>query len=203
MYQLGMVLIGHGNGGRSSFFSTPQSDAFRVGPALGYQPALGARYQLGLTAQESYVEGKAEISLFDDLVGRVARIANKTVRDQIVKDYGLNEPENKDKAFYMRNATASCVARADSFSPIAYEEGFPDRGPCKGRVTKLHNANRDLRSEVVEAETTYGILPEPVVITQYLPGGAPAAGTNWTLPVVIGGGAIVIAALLGAFSGGK
>jgi hypothetical protein len=200
MYQLGMVLIGHGNGGRGSFFSQPQSDAFRVGPALGYQP----RYQLGVTAQEAYVNGKAEIAEFDSLVARTAKIANKAVRDQIVKDYGLNEPENKDKALYMRNATASCVATADSYTPVAYEQGFPNHGPCIGRVTKLRNFNGNFRSEVRDAENTYGILPEPVVITQYLPGqAAPAAagGTNWTLPVVIGGGAIVIAALLGAFGG--
>jgi hypothetical protein len=195
MYQLGMVLIGHGNGGRSSFFSSPQSDAFRVGPALGYQP----RYQLGVTAQEAYVNGKAEIAEFDNLVARTARIANKTVRDQIVKDYGLNEPENKEKALYMRNATANCVAEADKYTPVAYEQGFPNHGPCIGRVTKLRNWSSDFRAEIRDAETTYGILPEPVVITQYLPGQAAPSGTNWTLPVVIGGGAIVIAALLGAF----
>lgn len=196
MYQLGMVAIGGGQ--RPSIFSAPLQSQFQAGPSLG-DPAY---YMAADDAQTSYVNGKAAIAEYDSLIGRAAKIANKSSRDEIVKDYGLNEPDNKDKSLYMRNATASCVAQADAFTPTAYEQGFPSHGPCRGRVVKLRNFIDDLRSDVRDAENTYGILPEPVVITQYLPGAAaPAAGTNWTIPIAVGVGGLAIAALLGAFKG--
>ena len=148
----------------------------------------------------SLAPAQAAIQVFDNLVGRTARIANKTVRDQVVADFGLADPGNKDKAMYMRQALASDVANADKYTPVAYEQGFPAMGPSRGRVTKLQNFNSDFKSAVQDAEVTYGILPEPVVITQYLPGQTTSAPINWTIPVVVGGGALVVAALLGAFS---
>lgn len=192
MIQLGMVAIGGGNGSRSSIFSSQLAGQFRVGPSLGY-------YAMGATAQESYVGAQAAIQAFDNLVGRTARIANKTVRDQIVQDYGLTDPGNKDKAMYMRQALASDVANADKYTPVAYEQGFPSTGPARGRVTKLMNFNSDYKNAVQDAEVTYGILPEPVVITQYLPGQTTQAPINWTIPVVVGAGALLTAALLGVF----
>lgn len=194
MYQLGMVAIG--GGARPSMFVAPLQSQFHVGYSLG-GPSLG------VTAQEAYVNAKAAIADYDQLVGRAARIANKTSRDEIVKTYGLNEPDNKDKSLYMRNATASCVAQADAFSPVAYEQGFPSHGPCIGRVTKLQNFIDDMKSDVRNAENTYGILPEPVVITQYVnvPGQAAPGTTNWTIPIAVGVGGLAIAALLGAFRG--
>ena len=190
MYNLGMVMIGgSGTSIRPPLFSNSVVDNFGLaGPVLGQD------------AQQFYVNGKNAIAKFDSLVQRVARVANKTVRDQLIADYGLSDPSNKNKAMYMRNALASDVANAEKFSPIAYEEGFPTHGPARGRVTKLNNFDSDLESAVKDAEVTYGILPEPVVIEKLVtvPG---ASGTNWTIPLVVAAGGIGVAALLGVFSG--
>jgi len=191
MYDLGMVMIG-GSGGmsRPSFFSGGVMDSFGV-----------AGYNLGQNdAQQYYVDAKNLISEFDQLAVIVPRISNKVVRDQIATDYGLNDPTNKDKAMYMRNALASDVANAEKYTPIAYEQGFPTHGPARGRVTKLRNFNGDFRGAVKDAEALYELLPTPQVIekTVTVPG-----GTNWTIPLVVAGGGIAVAALLGVFGGGK
>jgi len=193
MYDLGMVMIG-GSGGvaaRPSFFSGSVVENFGV-----------ARYNLGQNdAQQYYVDAKNLISEFDQLAAIVPRISNKPVRDQIASDYGLNDPTNKDKAMYMRNALASDVANAEKYTPIAYEQGFPTHGPARGRVTKLRNFNGDFRGAVKDAEALYELLPTPQIIekTVTVPGG----GTNWTVPLLVAGGGIAVAALLGVFSGGK
>lgn len=191
MYNLGMVMIGgSGTGTRPSFFSGSVSDNFGLaGPVLGQD------------AQQFYVNAKNAIAKYDSLVQRVARVANKTVRDQLISDYGLSEPSNKDKSMYMRNALASDVANAEKFSPIAYEEGFPTHGPARGRVTKLNNFDSDLENAVKDAEVTYGILPEPVVIEKVVTVPGASTGTNWTIPLVVAAGGIGVAALLGVFSG--
>lgn len=194
MYNLGMVMIG-GSGAsiRPSLFSTSVVDNFGLAGA-----------SLGQNAQAYYVNAKSDIAKFDSLVNRVARIANQTLRDQLVSDYGLNDPSNNNKALYMRNALASDVGNAEKFTPIAYEEGFPVRGPSRGRVSKLESFNNDLESAVKDAEITYGILPEPQIITKIVTvPGASTGGTNWTIPIVVAGGGIAVAALLGVFSGGK
>lgn len=189
MVQLGMVQI---SGGRSSFFSTPVSGQFQLN---GQAPWL-AGPMLGQTAQDYYVRAKAAIAQFDQLLARTARIANQTAREQIVKDFGLNDPANKDLAQYMRNALAGDVADADKYAPVSYEEGFPNHGPSRGRVSKLESFNSDFQSAVKYAEETYGILPEPVVITKTV---TVAGQTNWVLPVAVGAGALGIAWLFGAF----
>lgn len=195
MYNLGMVMIGgSGTSIRPSLFATSVMDSFGMGGPV-----------LGQDAQTYYTNAKSEIAQFDQLISRTQRIANKTVRDQIASDYGLNDPTNKDKAMYMRNALASDVANAEKFTPLAYEEGFPTHGPARGRVNKLHNFNSDFRHAVENAETTYGILPEPQVIEKLVtvPGAAAPGGTNWTIPLVVAGSGIAIAAILGVFGGGK
>lgn len=196
MYDLGMVMIGgSGTSIRPSLFGSSVVDNFGAGLA---GPVLGQN------AQQFYVNAKNAIAKYDQIIERVKRIANKTIRDQIVADYGLTEPANKDKSLYMRNALASDVANAEKFTPIAYEEGFPTHGPARGRVTKLNDFTSDFESAVKDAEVTYGILPEPQIIERLVNvPGASTGGTNWTIPLVVAGGGIAVAALLGAFSGGK
>lgn len=191
MYNLGMVMIGGsgGVGNRSSLFSASVMDNFGV-----------AGYNLGQNdAQQYYVDAKNLIAEFDQLAAIVPRISAIQVRNQIASDYGLNDPTDKDKAMYMRNALASDVANAEKYTPIAYEQGFPTHGPARGRVTKLRNFIGDFRGAVKDAEAQYSLLPTPQVIekTVTVPGG----GTNWTIPLVVAGGGIAVAALLGVFSG--
>lgn len=189
MNQLGIAVIA-GNRARSSMFTAPAAGRFQ---------ALGGVRMGASNGLQIYQNAKSEVANFDALVARVQRVANQIVRDQIIKDYGLSEPDNKDKALYMRNAVAGNIAQVDSYSPpnyLIYETG---EGPNVGRVTKLHNFNSDLASTVKDAELTYGILPEPVTIERMVLVGGPSTVPDWVIPVAVAGVGIGLLAIFGVF----
>jgi hypothetical protein len=185
------VAISGSTSPRAPLFSSAAKEIFGLnGYGLrGYAPAP-RHFLAQTTAQDFYNNAIQEIQKFDSIQARAAKIANKAARDQIIDTYGLNDPTNKDKAMYMRGALASDVANAQAYTPIAYEQGFPTHGPARGRVTKLHNFNRDFNADVTAAETQYGILPEPVVIERVVT--TPAAAED-ILPYVLVGGAALAA----------
>lgn len=193
MIPLRMASIGGFNGPRGSLFHGSATDSFRLGsPSNPAQASLGAP-----TGQSIYEEGKRQIANFDALVERTKRVANKTAREQLIDTYGLSEPDNKDKALYMRNATAYSVSQADSYTPINYMV-FEGPGPAKNRPRKLGEFNTDFAKDVKYAEDTYGSLPEPQVIEKtttisQVPG--------WVMPVTIGALAVAGLAAFGVFSG--
>ena len=191
-YQIRQVAISGSNGPRASLFAPATKEIFGLGGVMGRHPALAA-YSLGQTAQDYYTNAKQELARFESIAARVARIANQTERNRLIDVFGLTEPTNKDKAQYMHNALASDVANAEKFSPIAYEEGFPTHGPARGRVRKLKNFDDDFNSQVSDAEKTYGILPEPVVIERVVTAPGAAGATPSALPYVLVGGGIVAA----------
>lgn len=198
MIDLGLARIAGHRTTRTSLFSGAASDSF--GGQRGYpEPrALGYR-ALGQSAQSFYDQAKQQIARFDSLATRTTKIANKAARDQIIQTYGLNDPTNNNLAAYMRNALQSDVSNAESYTPIAYEQGFPTHGPARGRVSKLKDFNDSFQSDVEQAENTYGILPDPQVITQYI---TTPGSMNWTWIVPIAGVAVLglgIAWALGAF----
>ncbi len=176
--------IGAIGGARSAVFGPGAGNIFDFG---GSAPRMAGR-RMGQTAQDFYNNAIPQIQKFDQLVTRTQKIANKASRDQIINDYGLNDPTNTDKAQYMRNALASDIANAQKYTPIAYEQGFPTHGPARGRVTKLQNFNADFEGAVKTAEDTYGILPEPVVIERVVT--APGAAMDYVPYVLVGGAAI-------------
>ena len=184
------VAISGSNGPRAPLFGSAAKEIFGLGGygLQSYAPAPRRRF-LGQQAQDFYNNAIQEIQKFDSIQARAAKIANKSARDTIIDTYGLNDPTNKDKAMYMRGALASDVANAQKFTPIAYEEGFPTHGPARGRVTKLHNFNRDFEADVKSAEDQYGILPEPVVIERVVT----TPGATDVLPYVLVGGAALAA----------
>lgn len=194
-YQIARVAISASSGPRASLFAPAAKEIFGLG-GTGFNPGL-AGYALGQTAEQYYNDAKKEIARFDSYVERVKRLANQASREEIIDEYGLTEPDNKEKALYMRNALASDVAQADRFrtatGEIPYEQGFPVRGPSRGRVDKLHDWNRYLSRDVKYSETTYGVLPEPVVIERLVqvPGAAPSV-----LPYVLVGGGVLAALLV-------
>jgi len=202
MYNPCMVMISGGTR-RTSMFSGSAVDQFGGGFARP-QYAMGG-YSLGQTPEEWYARAKAAVAEFDNLAARTAKVANKAERERIAKDFGLTNPADSDKAMYRRNDVAQTIAQVESYSPpnyLIYSVGQRARN----KVQALENWNSDFRSQVKTAEDTYGILPEPQVIEKVVqvPGGAAAApATNWTLPIVIGGGAVILAAALGLFGGGK
>jgi len=200
MIPLRMASIGGFSSSRGSMFHVSATDSFNLGsPAMPSSAVVAAQPFLGQSAegQDIYNEGKKQIAIYDDLVERTKRIANKTVRDQIIADYGLTEPANKDKSLYMRNATANSIAKADSYTPVNYRI-FVGPGPDKNRPRKLAEWNDDFASAVKEAEVTYGTLPEPVVIEHTTTLSQTPA---WVLPVTIGALAIAGLAAFGVFSG--
>ncbi len=192
MIPLRMAPIGGFSNTRGNMFHVSATDSFRLGsPAMPQTAALGQS-----DGQDVYNEGKKQLAIFDDLVARTQRIANKTVRDQIISDFGLAEPNNKDKALYMRNATAQSLAKADSYTPINYRV-FTGPGPDKNRPRKLGEFNADFAAAVKDAEVTYGSLPEPVVIQSTTTVSQVPA---WVMPVTIGALAIAGLAAFGVFS---
>lgn len=187
MVPMQMASIGGFNGPRGSLFHGSATDSFRMG-----SPALGAN----MVGQERYNEARKQLATFDSLVERAKRIANKQAREDVINTFGLSQPDNKDKALYMRNAVAYDLSNAESYTPINYDI-YTSPGPAKSRPAKLKDFNSDFESAVKYAETTYGSLPEPVVIERtttinQTPG--------WVLPVTIGAVAIAGLAVFGVFS---
>jgi hypothetical protein len=194
MHQLGIAAIA-GNRTRPSMFTMNAVDTFN--------PSMMGGYSMGQTGQQIYARAKAAIATFDALVGRTAKIANKSARQQVIDTYGLSESGNKDKALYMRNAVAGNVGEVESYTPPNYLIYETRKGPDAGRVDKLEAFNRNFASDVKTAEDTYGILPEPVVIEKLvMVAGEPAASTmpGWVLPVGVVVVGVGIAAAFGVFS---
>lgn len=194
MHQLGIAAIA-GNRTRPSMFSMNAVETFSAGRMGGFT--------LGQTGQQIYARAKTALAKFDALVVRTQKIANKMAREQVIKDYGLQESTNKDKALYMRNAVAGNVAEVDSYTPPNYLIYETRKGPDAGRVDKLEAFDRDFSSAVTDAENTYGILPEPVIIERLvMTAGAPAesSGTpNWVIPVAVVAAGLGLAAIFGVF----
>lgn len=197
MYNMGMVRIST-VGRRPSFFDGSLSDNFG-GAAPG---VMAGSYHLGQTPEEWYARAKSAVADFDNYANRVQHLANKTERDRIARDYGLTNPGDKDKAQYMRNDVQQTISQVESYSPpnyLIYAVGQRSMN----HVRALEDFNNDFRREVNTAENTYGVLPEPQVIEKVVTVPGAAGAVNWTLPIVIGGAAIGVAALLGLFGGGK
>lgn len=196
-YQIRQAAISGGNGPRASLFAPATKEVFGLGSSVGFDPVLAAIALGQTTAQDYYAKAKSEITRWDALVGRVAKLANKADRDRIIDYYGLSEPGNKDKDAYTRAAVASDVANAEKYSPVAYEEGFPTHGPSRRRVEDLGDYIKDLDKDVTYSEQTYGSLPAPVVIERVVTGpGAVSASSPWPY-VIVGGGVVAALAIAG------
>lgn len=182
MYDLRPVAIGQ----RGSLFAAGVNDPF--GHALGSS--------LGQAGQSIYQNAKDQVKRFDSLVERTKKIAVKQVREQIADEFGLGEPGNKDKARYMREATAYDIGQAESFTPVNYYV-FEAPGPAKHRPGNLQGFNNDFQKRVEQAESTYGILPEPQVIEKIVEvPGATAPAASPIVPIVVVGGLAVAGIML-------
>lgn len=187
MIPLRMASIAGFNGPRGSLFHGSATNVFgQSTPSLG-TPTLGQSQGLNI-----YTDAKKQVARFDTLVERTRRLANQAVRDEIIHDYGLTDPGDKDKAQYARDAVAYDISRAESFTPPNYYI-YEASGPAKNRPGRLREWNSSFNDAVEAAERTYGILPQPVVIERVVtvPGDA---ATSPLIPVVLVG-ALGIAAL--------
>jgi hypothetical protein len=177
MDSIRMVAIsGRGN----SLFSNKLGDIWSQGSPF-----------LGQTGVGNYTQTKADVAAWDALVARLQRVANASVRQQIANDFGISNPGDKDKGQYLRDRSAKDIALADASKNYdAFSPSTP--GPTKHDAAQLESFLGDFQKAVQSAETTYGQLDTPQVITQVVPGALP----SWVLPVGIG---VAGLALLGAF----
>jgi len=177
-----------GNGLRPSLFGSS------VAQNLGFHAAPAARIRLGQTPQDWYRRAKEALAKFDKLLDRTARIANKTEREAILAWVGISAVEDTP-AYRYANVKSDLMTDVEAYTPPNVDAYKVERRT--NRIEKLEAFNREFEAKVSNAETVYGKLPEPTVIERERivqpRAEAPAAGTDWTLPLAVGGGAIAVA----------
>lgn len=154
----------------------------------------------GTSPADWYRRAKDSIAAFDGLLGRVARIANLTERNRILQWIGVAGTDGSPANRY--SAVLSDLQQdVEAFTPPAINAYQVSRRTR--RITELEAYNSELTSMVSNAETYYGKLQDPIIIDRERIVNPAASGTNWTLPIVVGAGAVGVALLVSALSGGK
>lgn len=151
----------------------------------------GATPRLGqsVTAAEWYERARRAIAKYQALQGRVAQIANKTSRAEILAWIGT--PSNTSSIAY-RYATVV----SDSTQDVAREGvGAYNVERRQNRIMELEELNEDLEAKINQAEQFYGTLPAPVTQVKEVrvPG---ETGADYTIPIIAAGGAVALALLL-------
>jgi hypothetical protein len=168
-----------GNGFRPSLFGTSVDD-HRI-------------FYLGQTAYDWYTRAQAAVARFDGLLARAKGIPVASERDPILAWIG---PAGSSDTPMERYLTVVEDIRFTSEGENMDKYGV---ARLQNRVVKLENYNTELEAKVRVAELATGTTPPAGTTT---PAGtrttiAPvAAKTDWTLPLLIGGGAIAIAVVI-------
>lgn len=151
--------------------------------------------------QKMYEDAKTAITTFDNLAIRASKIAFKPERDKIIAEYGLLEPNNNDKALNQRNDLQEYVIEVEKSTPPNYYVFIQDTTRPRHRLERVQSADVSLERDVKAAEAEYGSLPEPqVIIKEVMVPGAPgtaAPGTDYTVPLLLGAGAVTLALIFG------
>jgi hypothetical protein len=157
-------------------------------PFMGLSPEDGRRM---------YEEAKAAVARFDTLADRASKIAYKPVRDEIISDFGLLEPGNNDKALNQRNDLQEYIKQVEASTPPNYYVFIQDTTRPRNRLDAVKRDDADLERAVTQAEATYGTLPEPQVVIKEIqvPGAEASGGSDLTVPILIGAGAVTLALL--------
>jgi len=142
---------------------------------------LGAR-----TPREWYERAVRKVAEYDGLVARAQRVANESVRRDLLARYHA-DPNDRNGAWYARDAVASNVAEAQVYTPINYLV-FRD-SPQQGRVDRLDGFVEDMAGDVADAEAAWGIIPEPTVIRDVIQ-------SPLTVPILVGAGIVAVALLV-------
>ena len=145
--------------------------------------------------KKMYEDAKAAIATFDQLAYQASRISYKPERDKIISDFGLLEPNNNDKALNQRNDLQEYVVEVEKSTPPNYYVFIQDTTRPRHRLERVQSANVELKQAVDEAVRTYGLLEEPQVIIKEIqvPGAAAPGGTDYTVPLLVGAGAVTLA----------
>lgn len=167
--------------------------AARRAPFLGgLTDHFGRGSRLGQDAgQSEYNRAIRQIQRYDSLVLRAQKIANATVRQNILaKYYGpLSDTEG---IHWEAEKVRGYVNDAQKYTPVNTIVFTQQR--VMNATDRLSGDNDDFEGDVQSAEATYGVLPAPVIervvetqITQQTPG--------WVYPVVgVGAAAVLVAA---------
>lgn len=178
-------------GGR---FSRP---GFGRGP---FSASIGGQFaRLGQTGLEWYNRAKLAMKIFEGLIGRTDRIANKTAREAILE--WLGSPTVQDTPANRYAAVAGDVVYdVEAFTPPNYNAYQLERR--QNRVEGLEAVDEDFQEKVAAAEKEFGLLPAPTVerievpVPVRIPASAPEK-MDLTVPIVAGAAAVALAILLG------
>lgn len=195
MFQAGFQMAPiSGNGFRPSLFNAS------VEQTRTFHPSLAGGSWLGQSSAEWYARAKASLARFDEILTRTARIANQTERNRILGWVGKASTQDTP-AYRYATVKNDLQESVEAHTPPAIDAYKVTR--LQHRIEKLENYNNEFGTMVSNAENVYGKLAEPVVIERErivsTTGGE--TKTNWTLPLVIGGGAVAVAILVSALSG--
>lgn len=185
-----------GNGARPSFFGASLQQK------MGFHPSLAGGRSLGQTPQEWYGRAKQSLTKFEDLLTRTATIANLTARNDILAWIGTASID-ESPAYRYASVKSDLQQDVEAFTPPAVNAY--QVGRRTNRIETLEDMNRQLETKVANAESVYGRLSAPVVIEReriLTPGTSPA-GSSWTMPLLVGGGAVAVAVLVTLLAGGK
>lgn len=164
------------------------------------QVPMAPRYFMGQTASEWLTRAQRAVGRFDNLLVRTSQIANRTERDNILTWVG--DPSNPVSPAYRR-----ATVNQDLTQDVAREGvGAYNLARRQNRVVQLEEINSEFNDRVESAERVFGILPPTQVIERERiverpgmpPVMAPAARPNLTVPLLIAGGGVALALLLGA-----
>lgn len=167
--------------------------------AMGSWPprSMGGGARLGQTNQEWYRRAKAAVAQYQGLLVRTSQVAARAAREEILRWVG-DQAVAGTPAYRYASVVSDLQFDVERFSPVNVDAySVPRR---RGRVEELESMNQEFARKVVEAESFYGTLPPPQVVTVPGPGRAvpaPADGPDLTVPLMVAGGGLVAAFVLG------
>lgn len=154
---------------------------------------------MGLSLEDGrrmYEDAKREIAKFDVIADRASKINYKPSRDEIVAEYGLLEPNNRDRALGWRNALQEYVTEVEKVpGALNYYVFIQDTTRPRNRLKYVTDANVTFEKDVTSAGDVYGYAPEPQVIIKEVQ--VPGQATDLTVPLLIGAGAVALALIFG------
>lgn len=179
-----------------------------VNQTRGFYPTLAGGPWLGETGMEWYDRARNAIAKFDQLLARTNGIPSKAERDTVLAWVGPVGSSDTPRERYL--TVVENVHYVEASDPIDYTKYEVSR--LQNRVKKLEAYNVEFEDKIRAAELVSGVKPPAPGGTA--PGGlipkggtTPSAGgtggTNWTLPLIVGGGAIAVAVLVSLLAGKK
>lgn len=176
---------------------TPSPAPGGSGTGAWASPSMAGPARLGQTNQEWYRRAKAAVAQYQGLLVRTSQVAARAPREEILRWAG-DQAVAGTPAYRYASVVSDLQFDVERFSPVNVDAySVPRR---RGRVEELESMNQEFARRVADAESFYGTLPPPQVVTVPGPGRVvpgPAAGPDLTVPLMVAGGGLVAALVLG------